>query len=189
MRTLAIGLLAVLATAGLAAAQSRDLPRADKNDSKSLVDISSARGTHDLGDDRLVHVIRTYKKISARNFRNAIEASGPPGSVCVNIWTTRTPQEQEPNFDVCVSADRTRTKLRASVSRHRPGGVVRRVGSAKAQLTSARRLVIDFDPDLIKRPAAYRWSAQVTTFEKGCKRHLGCRDFAPNSGRTVRTKL
>lgn len=189
MRISALTLVGLLAAAGLAAAQSQDLPHADKDDSRSRVDISSVRGTHDRGEDRLVHVVRTYEPISPRNFRNAIDADGPPGTVCINIWTTRTPWEQEPNFDVCVSGNRGRTALRASVSRHRPGGVIRRVGPAKAELTSSKRLVIDFDPDMIRRPASYRWSGQVSTFEKGCKKHLGCQDFAPRSGRAVRTKL
>ena len=184
-----VALSAVVVTAGFALAQSKDLPHPDKNDSRSRVDISSVRGTHNLGDDRLVHVIRTYRAIGPRNFRNAIDGDGPPGSVCVNIWTTRTAWEQEPNFDVCVSGNRKFRGLRASVSRHKAGGAVRRVGPAQAELTSSRRLVIDFDPDLIKRPRAYRWTAQVTTFEKGCKRHLGCQDFAPASGRSVRTEL
>jgi len=191
VRSLLPGLLAVFAAGagGLALAQAEDLPHADKDDSRSLVDLSSVRGTHAGRDDRLVHVIRTYKAISPRNFRNAIDSDGPPGSICINIWTTRTAWEAEPNFDVCVSANRKRTAFRASVSRHKAGGAVRRVGAAKTELTSKRRLVVDFDPDLIKRPAAYRWSVQVTTFERGCKKHLGCQDFAPASGRSVRTRL
>jgi hypothetical protein len=134
-------------------------------------------------------VVRTHARISPRNFRNAIDADGPPGTVCVNIWTTRTPRKQPPNYDVCVTADRSRTKLRAAVSRNKSGGGFRRVGSARAELTSPRRLVLRFDPDRIGRPASYRWSTQVTTFERGCKKHLGCQDFAPKSGRSVRTRL
>jgi hypothetical protein len=179
----------LLAGAGLALAQSRDRPRSDGNDTRSLVDISSVRGTHDRRDDRLEHAIRTHAPISPRNFRNAVDEDGPPGSVCVNIWTRRTPREQAPDYEACVSGNRRRTSLRASVSRVRADGGVRRLGSAAAQLTSARRLVVRFDPDLIGRPAAYRWLVHSATFERGCKRHLGCEDFAPGRGRTVRTEL
>jgi hypothetical protein len=185
----ATALLAAAGAAGLAAAQSSDLPHEDGDDSRSLVDIASVRGTHDRAADALVHVVRTHDPISPRNFRNAVDPDGPPGSVCVSMWTKRTPWEESPDYDVCVSANRTRTGLRASVARHRAGGGVRRVGSATAELTSPRRLVVSFDPDLIRRPGAYRWSVQSTTFERGCSKHLGCEDFAPARGRSVRTKL
>jgi hypothetical protein len=190
MRLFAAAFACVFVTAGFAlAGSSQDLRHRDKNDSKSLLDISSVRGTHHGTTKRLVHTIRTYGRISPRNFRNAIDADGPPGSYCVNIWTTRTPWEQEPNFDVCVSANSKRTALRASVSRHKPGGAIRRVGAAKAVLLNPRRLEIQFNPALIKSPASYRWSVQATSFERGCKRHLGCQDFAPKAGTSVRTRL
>jgi hypothetical protein len=67
-------------------------------------------------------------------------------------------------------------------------GGARRRGSASAELTSRRRLVVRFDPDLIRRPAAYRWSVEVTTFARGCTSR-GCKDFAPRRGRSVRTEL
>ena len=95
--------------------------------------------------------------IAPGNFRNAVDEHGPPGSVCINIWTRRTPWEASPNFDVCVTADRER-KLRRERQPARSRGGVRRAGSASAELTSQRRLVVRFDPDLIRRPAAYRWS-------------------------------
>jgi hypothetical protein len=177
-----------LASCGLAAAQAGDGSVSDGDDSKSLVDIAAVRAAHDQSNDRLAHIVRFHKAISPRNFRNAVAEHGPPGSVCVNIWTSRTPWEASPNYDVCVTGDRTRRKLLASVSRLGPRGTVRRVGSASAQLTSKRRLVVRFDPDLIRRPPTYRWSVQVTTFERGCTRK-GCQDFAPRRGRSVRMQV
>jgi hypothetical protein len=183
-----IALAAALAGSGLALAQTGADAVSDGDDSRSRVDIASARATHDRSNDRLAHVIRFHDPVGPRNFRNAVAEHGPPGSVCVNVWTRRTPWEASPNFDVCVTGDRSRRKLLASVSRLGPRGGVRRVGNASAQLTSRRRLVVRFDPDLIGRPAAYRWSVHVTTFESGCTRR-GCQDFAPRRGRTVRTEL
>jgi len=181
-------LIVLLAGAGLAAAQDGTNAVSDGDDSRSEVDVASARAAHDRSNDRLAHIIRFHAPISARKFRNAVADHGPPGSVCINIWTRRTPWEASPNFDVCVSADRGADKLVASVSRLGPRGGVRRRGAASAQLTSRRRLVVRFDPDLIRRPAAYRWSVHVTTFERGCTSR-GCQDFAPRRGRSVRTEL
>jgi hypothetical protein len=188
MRAACLTVLAALAACGLAVAQQGDGAISDGDDSKSRVDISQIRATFDRSNDRLVHVVRFHKAISPRNFRNAVQEHGPPGSVCVNIWTTRTPWEASPNFDVCVTGDRSRGKLVASVSRLGPRGSVRRVGTANARLESPRRLFIRFDPDLIRRPAAYRWSVHVTTFERGCTRR-GCQDVAPRRGRSVRMRL
>ena len=187
MRAPFLTVVCALAVGGIAVAQSSD-PIKDGNDSKSRVDIKSIRATYDRSNDRLVHIVRFHGRISPRNFRNAVQEHGPPGTVCVNIWTTRTPWEASPNYDVCVTGNRARTGLVASVSRLGARGSVRRVGGAAARLDGPTRLFIRFDPDLIRRPAAYRWSAQVTTFERGCTRR-GCQDVAPRRGRSVRMRL
>jgi hypothetical protein len=188
MRALLITLAAAVSLCSLALAQSGQDTVSDGDDSRSGADIASARATHDTSNDRLAQIVRFHEPVSPRSFRNAVAEHGPPGSVCVDIWTTRTPREESPNFDVCVTSNRNRDDLVASVSRLGPRGGVRRVGRASAELTSRRRLVVRFDPDSIRRPAAYRWSVQVTTFERGCTRR-GCIDLAPRRGRTERTKL
>jgi hypothetical protein len=185
---LLLAMVTALALCGLAVAQGDNEGISDGDDSRSRVDISSARAAYDRTNDRVAHIVRFHERISARSFRNEVDEHGPPGSLCVNIWTRRTPWEASPNFDVCVSGDRDYDDLLASVSKLGPRGGVKRRGSASAELTSRRRLVIRFDPDLIGRPAAYRWSVQVTTFERGCTSR-GCQDFAPKRGRSVRTEL
>jgi hypothetical protein len=182
-----VPLLFLLAGTGVAVAQEGTGAVTDGDDSRSRVDIASVKAAHDQANDRLAHIIRFHAGVSPRDLRNAIDEHGPPGSVCVNIWTRRTPWEASPNFEVCVTTDRDR-HLQASVSRLGARGGVRRRGPASAELTSRRRLVVRFDPDRIGRPAAYRWSVQVTTFERGCTGR-GCKDFAPRRGRTVRTEL
>jgi len=179
---------ALLATAVLAAAQAGSGAVSDGDDSSSRADIAEARAAHDRSNDRLAHIVRFHQRVGPRVFRNAVDEHGPPGSLCVNIWTRRTPWEASPNYDVCVSADRDGENLVASVSRLGARGNVRRRGPAAAQFTSGRRLVVRFDPDLIGRPAAYRWSIQVTTFAPGCTAR-GCEDFAPRRGRSVRAEL
>jgi hypothetical protein len=188
VRALLLTLTAVAAGSGLAVAQDEVDAVSDGNDSRSRADIAAARATHDRANDRLAHVIRFHEGIGPRAFRNQVAEHGPPGSVCVNIWTRRTPWEASPNYEVCVTTDRDAENLLAGVSRLGPRGSVRRVGRASAELTSRRRLVVRFDPDVIRRPAAYRWSVQVTTFEDGCTRR-GCGDVAPRRGRSVRTEV
>ncbi len=184
----ALALTIALAAAGVAFAQDGTKAVSDGDDSRSSADISSVRAVHDRANDRLAHIIRFHAGISPSDLRNAIDEHGPPGSVCINIWTGRTPWEASPNFDVCVTADRDANDLVASVSKLGARGGSRKRGPASAELTSRRRLVVRFDPDLIRRPAAYRWSVEVTTFARGCTSR-GCKDFAPRRGRSVRTEL
>lgn len=188
MRAIWLTAACVLAWSALAAAQTGGGAIGDGDDSKSLVDISSVRAVFDRSNDKLAHIVRFHAPISPRNFRNAVAEHGPPGTICINVWTSRTPGEASPNFDVCVSGNRARTKLVASVSSLGRRGSVRRVAPASARLTSKRKLVVRFDPEAIRRPAAYRWSVEVTTFERGCTRR-GCRDVAPRRGRSVRTRI
>ena len=188
MRAVLLAIAGVATAGGFALAQDRADTVTDGDDSRSQADIASARAAHDRSNDRLAHIVRFHAGISPRDFRNQVADHGPPGSVCVNIWTRRKPWDASPNFDVCVSGNRDASELVASVSRLGPRGGVKRRGPASAQLTSRRRLVIRFDPDLIRRPAAYRWSVQVTTFERGCTTR-GCHDVAPRRGRSVRTEL
>jgi hypothetical protein len=187
VRALLLTLTAVAAGSGLAVAQDDVDAISDGNDSRSRADIAAARATYDSSNDRLAHIVRFHEGIGPRALRNQVAEHGPPGSVCVNIWTRRTPGDASPNYDVCVSSDRDNENLVGSVSRLGPRGSVRRVGGAAAQLTSRRRLVVRFDPDVIRRPAAYRWSVEVTTFENGCTRR-GCSDVAPRRARSVRTE-
>jgi hypothetical protein len=177
----------LLAACAVALAQGEE-GVTDGDDSTSRADIASARVAYDRVNDRLAHIVRFHERISPRSFRNEVAEHGPPGSVCVDVWTRRTPWEASPNYDVCVSANHDGSELVASVSRLGPRGGVRRKGAASAELTSGRRLVVRFDPDLIKRPSAYRWSVEATTFERGCTKR-GCEDFAPGRGRSVRTEV
>jgi len=182
----ALALTIALAAAGVAFAQDGTKAVPDGDDSRSAADLSSVRAVHDRANDRLAHIIHFHAAIAPSTLGNEVEEHGPPGSVCVNIWTRRTPWEASPNFDVCVTPNRGATDLQASVSKLNARGSVRKRGPASAELTSKRRLVIRFDPDLIGRPHAYHWSVQATTFARGCTTR-GCKDFAPRRGRSVRT--
>jgi hypothetical protein len=183
-----LGLTVALAAAGAAFAQDGTKAVSDGDDSRSAADISSVRAAYDRTNDRLAHIIRFHAGISASDLRNAIDEHGPPGSVCVNIWTRRKPWDATPNFDVCVTPNRGAEDLQASVSKLSARGSVRKRGPASAELTSKRRLVVRFDPDLIRRPNHYRWSVEATTFARGCTTR-GCKDFAPRRGRSVRTEI
>lgn len=158
----------------------------DRDDSAGAVDLASARAAHNRATDELVYVIRTHDPLDPRLLVG--RDGGPPGSICVNAWTTRTPGEAAPNYDVCVTTDRD-GDLHASVARNGTAGGVRRVGAAAVAQTGERQLELRIDPDDLRRPRAYRWTVQAAVFSDGCAPVTGCEDFVPDRPRTSRTAL
>lgn len=192
MRRRLVALIAVAAVAvpAVALAQSR---LRDRDDSAGVVDMSAARAAHNRVTDELVWVVDLHdafrpELLPGRDPPSGGQA-GPPGSVCVNAWTRRSPGEGAPDYDVCVTADRRGEELRASVARHLTDGRVRRRGAAEVEQASDTRLVLRVDPDLLRRPRTLRWTVQVAVFSRGCPAVSGCEDFVPDRPRTSRTRL
>ncbi|MEX2194500.1 MAG: hypothetical protein WD844_04365 [Thermoleophilaceae bacterium] len=185
MRRRLLALLAVVAVAvpALAFAQSRIL---DRDDSAGVVDLASARAAHNRVTDELVWVIDLHDAFRADLLLNR---DGPPGSVCVNMWTRRTPGEGAPDYDVCVTSEERGRELRATVAQHRFAGDVRRRGTADVEEASDTRLELRVDPDLIRRPRSLHWTVQAAVFSPGCPTFTGCEDFIPDRPRTSRTRL
>jgi len=175
--------LAAVAVPALAFAQSRV---GDRDDSAGVVDLSSARAAHNRVSDELVWVIGLHDPFRPDLLLNR---DGPPGSICVNAWTTNTPRERAPNYDICITSDENGRELRATVTRHGGTGRVRRVGAADVEQASDRRLELRLDPDLIRRPRSVRWTAQAAVFSPGCPSITGCEDWVPDRPETARTAL
>lgn len=180
MRRLAL-ILVALALPASAFAAGVD----DRDDSDGKVDIQRATGSHNRAKDELVHVVTTYGAFTPRTLLNR---DGPPGSICVNIWTTRTPGDAPPNYEACATSD-SRGKWHGSLARNPDRGTPIRRGSVTVEQPSTRKLVIRIDPDRLRRPASYRWTVETVTFADGCPSVTGCEDFAPDRPDTLETKL
>jgi hypothetical protein len=172
--------------AAVALADEVPQPVADRDDVAGEVDLARARASHNRVSDRLVHVIDLHGPITPRTL---LRSDGPPGSVCVNLWTTRTPGSSPPNYDVCATSERRGRRWQASVARHASDGTVARVASARVAQPSPTRLELRVDPDAVRRPRAYRWTVQTAWFGTGCPATTGCEDFAPDRPDWVRTAL
>lgn len=184
MRRIALsvgGAAVVLAAAAVALAATIE----DRDDSAGAVDLASTRATHNRVTDELVYVIDLQDPLDPRAL---LSESGPPGSICVNVWTRRTPREEPPDYDVCVTSDRD-GDLHASVARLGSRGGARRIGAADVEQTSERRVELRIDPDDIRRPRSYRWTLQAVAFSAGCPAVTGCEDFVPDRPGTSRTRL
>lgn len=176
------------ATAGSALAAT-SVNVTDGNDTRAAVDFSAVKSAHNRVQDRLVHTFSTFDAITPTDLANTRSPSGPPGSICISMWTTRVAGESDPNYDLCITAKAAGRGFDASLIRNGGRGSVRRVVGVKVEQPSSKRLVVRIDPDRIRRPRSYRWTAQSATYGSGCHARLGCRDFVPNGRRTAETEL
>ncbi|MBI5104201.1 MAG: hypothetical protein HZB46_04310 [Solirubrobacterales bacterium] len=110
---------------------------------------------------------------------------GPPGSVCVRVWTSSDPPDEPPDFLVCATADEG-GQLRGSVLRERPNQLPERVAKAVVSRPSGRTVTLRFSQSSVGRPAAVDVSAE--TSRAGCPR-VTCIDTAPDAPDTDRLRI
>jgi hypothetical protein len=175
---------ALVAATGLASAADPPKPALSRDaagDVRSPLDITRMSLTRDR-DGRLRGSVTM-----AQPWADAVllAASGPPGSVCLRLWTTTAPPDQPPTYLVCatVNADGA---LRGSVLRERPNQLPERVTTAAASRPSTRSLVLRFSQTAVGRPASIAVSAEST--RAGCPR-VSCIDTAPDAPAAVTLRL
>jgi hypothetical protein len=111
--------------------------------------------------------------------------SGPPGSLCVKLWTTSAPPDQTPDYLVCVTADKD-DELRGSVLQERPNKLPARASSAVVSRPSGRTVTVRFSQSAVGRPAKLEAAAETT--RPGCPR-VSCIDLAPDAPKTLSLTL
>jgi hypothetical protein len=126
------------------------------------------------------------RRWGASDLRNA---SGPPGSVCLKLWTRRTPGAQPPDYLVCATARATGDELDGAVTRELLNGLPRRRASATVGRPSARTVVLRFAQSSVGRPASLRFAVGTQRFGTGCPRSRGCVDDAPDAAGTASLQL
>jgi hypothetical protein len=174
-------LVAAAASAGAAAAPKPVKTNDAKGDVRSPLDltrISLARGS----DGRLRAALTLASDWDGR----ALQAEGgPPGSVCVKVWTASAPPDTPPDFLVCATADKD-AGLRGSVLRERPNRLPERVAAAAVSRPSVRSVTLRFSQTAIGRPAKLAVAAETT--RPGCPR-VTCIDTAPDAPKTLAFEL
>lgn len=112
--------------------------------------------------------------------------TGPPGSVCLNLWTVTVATANPPDFLVCVTANAGGDALRASLLRERPNQLPLLVGPASVTRSSEHNLTLRFSQTAIGKPATIAFAVEAT--KSGCPR-VSCIDAAPNAPATATLKL
>ena len=187
MKRLAAGVAAALAVTALGAGLAYATSARDRDDVATALDIAKASGAHNRASDELVHTVDFYGPVTPASM--VTNKGKPPSTVCVEIWTRSTPRESPPDYEACAAAAKGGKGWTASIARKRQRGPQLRVGSVKVEQPSDTRLVLRIDPDDIKRPSAYEWRTESTSFGSDCKSSGGCADYAPDRPATAETRL
>jgi hypothetical protein len=111
--------------------------------------------------------------------------SGPPGSLCLRMWTRADPPNAPPDVLLCITADARAQHMRGSLLVERDGEL-RRVAGARLARSSERTVVARFSQTAVGRPARIRFAAEATA--PGCARPV-CVDTAPNAPATATLTL
>lgn len=181
-RALATGCLTLAALgAGASALAASDVVVSDARDASGKLDL--VRVSVGRGPDGRVRGLVTMEQ--AWDGADLVANTGPPGSVCLRLWTAHEPKGGAPDFLVCVTARRD-GKLVGSVVTARGDDFPRRVGDATVARPSGRSVVIRFAQSAIGRPVSLRFAAETT--RAGCPRTT-CVDTAPNAPATRRLVL
>ena len=178
--TSAVAAAALTVTVAFAApSKTVELPD-PKGDVTGALDLQ--RASLNLGSDgRLRAVITLVGKASPSAM---LAETGPPGSVCVKIWTDEDAAATRADRLVCVTA-RSEDELRASVLSQTGPGLPERVGSASVRVTKSGAASSCGCRN--GRPALIRFAVEST--RPGCTR-VSCIDHAPDKGavRRFRTR-
>ena len=130
-------------------------------------------------DGRLRTVLRFADEVTPKTL---LASSGPPGSVCLRIWTgaDADPKAMRPDRLVCVTA-RSDDELRGGVYEVTGPALPKRLGDAAVKFSANRKIVVlRFTQSSLGRPARIRFAAEST--RPGCERP-SCIDIAPGKGR------
>ncbi len=184
--------VATIACAGAAltvsiavAATSKPVTIADpKTDVTGALDLQRA-SLNLASDGRLRAVVTLVDKLTASEM---LGGSGPPGSICVKVWTAEDADPAAARADrlVCVTAE-SKDKLRATVLTQTEAGLATRVGSAEVKVNkSGRSLVVRISQSSLGRPELIRFAFEST--RPGCER-VSCIDEAPDKGAVRRFRI
>src|SRR4051794_6927476 len=117
--------------------------------------------------------------------RDLPAGDGPPGSLCVRMWTQTGPVDRFPDHLLCVTADAGGRHLTGSIMTE-TAGRLRRTATARLARSSPRTVVARFAQSAIGRPDRVRFAGEATT--PGCSQPA-CVDVAPNAPATATLTL
>jgi hypothetical protein len=108
-----------------------------------------------------------------------VASSGPPGSVCMKLWSATAQGDTLPDHLICVTADRDGKELRGAITIERPGDLPTVTGTVSVSRPTGRTVTLRFSQSAIGKPKSVTFVAESTA--PGCAR-TSCIDSAPDPG-------
>ena len=185
-RALVAGLFTTLALAAAASASAPEVEPVVVRDAQDAVTrgLDLTRAQLGLARDRRLRAALTL--VAPWRARDLRAGDGPPGSLCLRLWTRTKPGGAPPDFLVCVTARNRGDRLRGSVLEERAEALPRRVADAAVARRSERTVIVRFSQSALGRPATIRFTAEAT--KPGCPR-VTCVDTAPDAPRTATLRV
>jgi hypothetical protein len=185
-RTTSLAAAAVLLAAGAVAASAATAPVAvpvkasdPKGDVTGTGALDLTRVALERSSDGRLRASLTLA--TAWDGKSLLADKGPPGSVCLKVWTVSVPPDTVPDYLVCVTAQADGT-LRGSVLHERANKLPERVASADVSRSSTRSVTLRFSQSAIGSPPKLLIGAEAT--RPGCPR-TSCVDTAPDAPATL----
>lgn len=177
---LAVGLTLLLAAPAVAQTPATSVVVIDGEDAlEDAPDIVRLSGQA-ASDGSARFAISFADAFSTKDLLTEADGSGPPGSVCVRIWTTSTPGATAPDLLACVTAQPDGKSLRSTVTKEVLGALPSTVAAATLTRPSSRSLALKLPGGLFGAVKTLRFAAEAT--KPGCPR-LSCTDLAPDLGK------
>jgi hypothetical protein len=176
---IAAAAFALLVAAAFGAVSKKVVITDPPGDAAGALDLTRA-SLQRAPDGRLRAVLRFAGPVTGTAL---LAGSGPPGSVCLRIWTAADadPTAMRPDRLVCATA-RSQDELRAGVYEVTGPALPKRLADASVKISVSRQImVLRFAQSSIGRPARIRFAIEST--KPGCERP-GCLDTVPDRGRT-----
>jgi hypothetical protein len=176
---------AALTLASAAAAADAPSPTVVKDPKDAVAGAPDlTRAQLGLASDRRVRIALTLA--APWQPKDLLAREGPPGSLCVRLWTVTKPGAAPPDYLVCATARADAETMRGTVFRSRPGEELARAGAAIVGRTSDRTMTLRFSQTLVGRPKTIDFIAEVT--KPGCTR-VSCVDTAPEAPKTATFRI
>jgi hypothetical protein len=118
--------------------------------------------------------------------KDLIAGEGPPGSLCVRLWTVTKPGTTPPDYLVCATTRADGETMRGTVFKSASGEPLAKAGVAIVGRTSDRTMTLRFSQSAVGRPKSIDFIAEAT--KPGCMR-VSCVDTAPEAPKTATFRL
>jgi hypothetical protein len=180
-RSLLAGAFALLALAAAAPAAQAPSPTVVKDPKDAVAGAPDlTRAQLGLASDRRVRVALTLA--APWQPKDLLAREGPPGSLCVRLWTVTKPGATLPDYLVCATTRVDGETMRGTVFKTQAGEQLAKAGPAIVGRTSDRTMTLRFSQTRVGRPTTINFIAEAT--KPGCTR-VSCVDTAPEAPKTA----